>query len=57
VEESFWWARASRARFNIDLPSTHLDQLRRQYLVEFALLTPDQATWNHDYKQFVVAYK
>lgn len=41
----------------LDLPPPYIDQLKRQYLVEFALLAPDQATWNHDYEQFVVAHK
>jgi ubiquinone/menaquinone biosynthesis C-methylase UbiE len=57
AEESFQWAWASRRRFNIDLPPAQLAQLKRQYLVEFALLAPEQATWNHDYEQFVVASK
>jgi protein-L-isoaspartate(D-aspartate) O-methyltransferase len=57
AEACFEWAWASRKRFGIDLPPAQRDQLMRQYLVEFALLATDQATWNHDYEQFVVAYK
>jgi ubiquinone/menaquinone biosynthesis C-methylase UbiE len=57
AEESFEWAWASRRRFGIDLPSQQRDQLKRQYLVEFALLVAEQELWNHDYEQFVVAYK
>jgi arsenite methyltransferase len=57
AEESFEWAWANRKRFDIDLPPIQYDQLKREYLVEFALLAADQTTWNHDYEQFVVAIK
>ncbi len=44
-------------RIALDLPPTELDQLMHQYLVEFALLAPDQARWNDDCEPFVVANK
>jgi hypothetical protein len=35
-------------RIILDLPLSQYDRLKRKDLVEFALLSPDPATWNRD---------
>ena len=55
-EASFRQAWASVSRFNIDLDSSQIAQIREQYIAQFTRLTPRQDIWNHDYEQFVIAY-
>ena len=56
-EISFMQAWASGTRFNIHLSDKHIANIRTQYMKQFAQLVRDQAEWNHDYEQYVVAYK
>jgi ubiquinone/menaquinone biosynthesis C-methylase UbiE len=57
AEASFAWAWASRSRFNITLPPPQLVALKTEYMTAFAELASEQQRWNHDYEQYVVAYK
>jgi ubiquinone/menaquinone biosynthesis C-methylase UbiE len=57
AEESFAWAWASRSRFNITLAPEQVTEVQARYIVEFMQIAADQEQWNHDYEQYVVAYK
>jgi len=57
AEESFEWAWSSRGRFNVTLSAADLEAVKQEYLQGCARLVADQENWNHDYEQFVVAYK
>lgn len=56
-DASFAQAWGLARRFNITLPPTDLDTIKAQYRVRFQALLAEQDQWNHDYEQFVVAYK
>ena len=57
AEASFDWAWTSRLRFNITLAAEQVAQVRTRYIAEFTQLASDQDRWNHDYEQYIVAYK
>lgn len=56
-DASFAQAWGLARRFNITLPPATMDAIKREYRVGFQALLVDQEHWNHDYEQFVVAYK
>lgn len=56
-DASFAQAWGLARRFNITLPPQVMDIIKAQYRVRFQALLVDQDRWNHDYEQFVVAYK
>jgi SAM-dependent methyltransferase len=56
-DASFVQAWGLPRRFNITLPPAELDTIKAQYRVRFQDLLMSQDRWNHDYEQFVVAYK
>ena len=56
-DASFAQAWGLACRFNVTLPPAAMDAIRAQYRVRFQALLHDQDRWNHDYEQFVVAYK
>jgi ubiquinone/menaquinone biosynthesis C-methylase UbiE len=57
AEESFEWAWAGRARFNINVTPSELQTLKALYRIAFAELALEQPEWNHDYEQYVVAQR
>jgi arsenite methyltransferase len=56
-EASWAQAWASGSRFDLPVDPAQIAQIKAQYLAHFAQLTPTADHWNHDYEQFVVAYK
>lgn len=56
-DASFAQAWGLARRFGITLPPPMIDTIKAQYRVRFQASLPDQARWNHDYEQFVVARK
>lgn len=57
AEASFDWAWASHRRFTIQLTKEQWKRVRREYIEAFTGFETSQEEWNHDYEQFVVAYK
>jgi ubiquinone/menaquinone biosynthesis C-methylase UbiE len=56
-EESFEWAMVNQKRFRISLTVEQLAQVQIQYIAGLNQIKEDRDRWNHDYEQFVVAYK
>jgi ubiquinone/menaquinone biosynthesis C-methylase UbiE len=57
AEASFAWAWAAHTRFGIQLSDTDYDRVRHAYIDAFSPLVVEQEQWNHDYEQFILAYK
>jgi ubiquinone/menaquinone biosynthesis C-methylase UbiE len=57
ADASFAWAWASHRRFGIQLTDEQLSYVQGAYAISFHQLAAIQGDWNHDYEQFVVAYK
>lgn len=57
TEDSFAWAWASHKRFGIHLNEEQLRDLQSRYRRSFGQLATTMEEWNHDYEQYIVAYK
>ena len=56
-EASFAQAWPSGTRFDIELAPDDVAEIKTEYIAHFAQLVPASGAWNHDYEQFVVAYR
>ncbi len=56
-DASFAQAWGLARRFGMTLPAADMDTLKQAYYARFQALLVEQDRWNHDYEQFVVAYK